>query len=549
MLEDKHEAIALLTGVESSKKNYYTELKKTVDQLKKKNMQLEIMNELMQSFKIDMSLDETLKNMLDKLREIIRFDQISFFLLKGNSLVLTNIVPEKSYSIKVGTVLPIEGSLYWQVINNRQVILKRLQKDEDYFIEKNYFTDKYLQTILVLPIYSKNKRIGVLSIGRCNNTEWSFDDLAFLENLTDHLAVSIENVQLYREVFHSKQEWEDTFKAVDDMIFILDKDMNIMQYNDAVNTFKKNYENFHYLLLEREFKVLANNTYSFQKTGYKEINLSNQSTYELSTYPLNNNDQIIYGVIVYIKDVTEKRKMEAQLIHAGKLAAIGEMAAGVAHELNSPLTAILGNSQLLLRSSDKEDSAFTLLQDIKNCGDRCKQIIKSLLTFSRQDEYVFSTCSVNDAIKEVLNLLKYQFKEKNIDIITSLVVDLPDIEANQQQIEQIIINLILNAKDALESCVFENKEIYIETSLHIEEIHISVRDNGIGIEENRLTEIFHPFHTTKEFGKGTGLGLSVSIGIAKAHGGTIHVESQVNKGSIFTLVLPIQQDKNVEVSK
>lgn len=549
MLEDKLEAIALLTGVESSKKNYYTELKKTVDQLKKKNMQLEIMNELMQSFKIDMSLDETLKNMLDKLGEIITFDQISFFLLKDNSLVLTNVFPEKSYSIKVGTALPIEDSLYWQVINTRQFILKRLQSDEEFFNEKNYFMDKYLQTILVLPIYSKNKRIGVLSIGRCNNTEWSFDDLAFLENLTDHLAVSIENVQLYREVFHSKQEWEDTFKAVDDMIFILDKDMNIMQYNDAVSTFKKNYENYHYLLLEREFKVLANNTYLFQKTGYKEINLPILSTYELSTYPLNNNDQIIYGVIVYIKDVTEKRKMEAQLIHAGKLAAIGEMAAGVAHELNSPLTAILGNSQLLLRSAAKEDSAFTLLHDIKNCGDRCKQIIKSLLTFSRQDEYVFSTCSVNDAIKEVLNLLKYQFKEKNIDIITSLVVDLPDIEANQQQVEQIIINLILNAKDALESCVFENKEIYIETSVHIEEIHITVRDNGIGIEENRLTEIFHPFHTTKEFEKGTGLGLSVSIGIAKAHGGTIHVESQVNKGSIFTLVLPIQQDKNVEVSK
>jgi two-component system NtrC family sensor kinase len=125
----------------------------------------------------------------------------------------------------------------------------------------------------------------------------------------------------------------------------------------------------------------------------------------------------------------------------------------------------------------------------------------------------------------------------------SLQEDLPFIEGNQPQIEQIIINLLLNAKDALELSSRKNKEIIIKTSLQSNEVHLSVKDNGIGIEENRLSEIFHPFHTTKETEKGTGLGLSVSIGIARAHGGTIEVNSKLNKGSTFTLKLPLQQSK------
>lgn len=122
------------------------------------------------------------------------------------------------------------------------------------------------------------------------------------------------------------------------------------------------------------------------------------------------------------------------------------------------------------------------------------------------------------------------------------------IEGSQQQIEQIIINLLLNAKDAVEVIVKDDKEIEIMTSLENQSVKVSVRDNGIGIEQERLSKIFHPFHTTKEAEKGTGLGLSVSIGIAKTHGGSIDVISEVNKGSTFQLVLPLQPLTKTEVS-
>lgn len=546
MLEDKHEMIALLTGVKSSKKSYYTELKKTVEQLKKKNMQLEIINEVMKSIKIDMSLGDILNNVVDKLRVLVHFDRLSLLSLHNDNLTLTNIYPEDSHYIKIGSAIPNEHSLYWSALKNRQIIFQRLNDSYSSFYEKEYLTVLHLRTILVLPIYSKNKGIGVLSIGRHNESEWGMDDLAFLEQLTDHLAVSIENAQLYNEVLRGKQEWEDTFKAVDDMILVFDKDLNVVQFNDSVKAFVNiNEQSSDLPILEESCKSLVRETFYSKKPGYKEIYFQNNSTCELYTYPVYNNEQQVYGVIAYIKDVTEKRKMEVQLLHSGKLAAIGEMAAGIAHELNSPLTAILGNSQLLLRNITSSDPSFTLLNDIKNCGNRCKQIIKSLLTFSRQDEYVFDSCSLNEAVEQVLNLLKYQLEKKQIVIKCLLQENLPFIDGSQPQIEQIIINFLLNARDALELSSRKNKEIIITTSsLQSNEVHLSVKDNGIGIEENRLSEIFHPFHTTKETEKGTGLGLSVSIGIAKTHRGTIEVSSKLNKGSTFTLKLPLQQSKN-----
>jgi two-component system NtrC family sensor kinase len=548
MIEDKQEMIALLTGVKSSKKSYYTELKTTVDQLRKKNIQLEIINEVMKSMKVDMSLDEMLQNVISRLRVLMDCDRLSLLLLRNKELILTNVFPEESQGLKIDSAIPNEQSLYWKALLNKQFIFQRLVDSNENFFEKEYLLGLQIYSVIVLPIFIKNKGIGVLSIGREDSSEWSLDDLLFLEQLTDHLAVCIENTQLYHEVVRSKQQWEDTFKAVDDMIIVFDKNLNILQLNDSVRTFFKiNEDSSSFAILGEQCKMMIEETFLTQRPGYRDIYFKKNSICETYTYPVQNDQHQVYGVILYLKDVTEKRKMEAQFLHSGKLAAIGEMAAGVAHELNSPLTAILGNSQLLLRNKPSDDPSYLLLKDIKNCGDRCKRIIKSLLTFSRQDEYIFGSFSLNDGIYQVLNLLKYQLEKNEIAIYIELAKDLPEIEGSQQQIEQIIINLILNARDALDLSNKAKKEMTITTAYHENEVQLTVKDNGIGIEKNRLSEIFHPFHTTKETEKGTGLGLSVSFGIAKAHRGTLKVSSTINTGSTFTLRLPLQPSQKLEV--
>ncbi|MFJ7639817.1 ATP-binding protein [Peribacillus sp. NPDC097225] len=522
---NKNEMIDLMTGVRSSKKTYYTELKKTVDELKKKNLQLEIMNDITKNMNGDLDIHLILRNVVDKLKRLVSFDDCHFIILYEEDPTLLHICPNEPCELNIESKDQLHS-----IKEPIQINVEMLPA----FPEKEQLLSLQIETLLLIPMYGKNEEIGILTFGRKNNTAWLKEELDFLKQLSNQLALTFENALLYMEVLHSKQEWEDTFKAVEDMIVVFDREGGVYKSNDAAQDF------FELEPLKKASQALIQETFSLDKPGFQELLLQQGAIMEMHAYPIQNKEQQVYGVIAYYKNVTERRKMEAQLLHADKLGAIGEMAAGIAHELNSPLTAIIGNSQLLLRSTLPEHHDYNLLTDIQNCGDRCRQIVKSLLTFSRQDEYKFHYYSMNEAIHQVLNLLKFQLEKKQIFIHLSLQEDLPYIKGSQQQIEQIIINLLLNAKDAL-SDLDESapKTITIQTFLEEEYMIVQVADNGTGIEAERLPLIFHPFHTTKDRDKGTGLGLSVSLGIAKDHGGKIDVWSTPGQGSIFSLKIPL----------
>lgn len=546
--------IDLLTGVKSSKRSYYTELKIINAKLKKKNMMLEIINDVMKSFNVDMCLDDMFKNILNKLKELYSFSRLSLSLYEDGQLILSNVFPSDSFIVKVGEALPKEFSSYWKVFETGKAAQIRFPNDSASSIEQETFSKLQIKSVFLFPLISKKKIIGVLSIGSKKVIECEENDILFLQQLADQLAVCIENSRLYNEVLRGNKEWEETFRSVLDMIIVVDMDGTILRFNDSVCKFfnltdSQIYRKKCFELFGEEEKDLLEESLRTNTTTYAQVKLNNDRICDIYMYPVYNDKNEKYGVILYMKDVTEKLHAEAQLIQSGKLAALGEMAAGVAHELNSPLTAILGNSQLLLRKVDKNDPSFKLLEDIKNCGDRCKNIIRNLLTFSRQDEYLPRECFINDAVKQVLSLISYQIERHNIKIVADLADNLPAIDGNLQQIEQIVINLLLNAKDAVEATSNRDKRILIKTGIAENDgehfVTLKVEDNGIGIKENDLSEIFRPFYTTKQQSKGTGLGLSVSLGIAKMHGGTIEVESQVGVGSTFTLLLPVRnQDHN-----
>ncbi|MBA2874460.1 sensor histidine kinase [Thermaerobacillus caldiproteolyticus] len=549
-IKERQKMINLLTGVQSSKKSYYTELKKMVVELKKKNMQLEIINDVTKSFNIDMSMDDMLKNIFDKLKEIFPLERISLSLYENEKLILTNVYPAHSLYFPIGFVLSKERSLYWKVVQSLEKVFYQVQAKKDSYIENKVYEVLGIQSVLLIPLISKGKAIGVLSIGSKEVIQYDEADLSFFQQLCDQLAVCIENARLYNEVLTSKKEWEETFRAVSEMILVVDLQGNILRYNDAAKEFfqfdlqKNARENVHQLLSMdiNESPIIEN--LQTKKPVHRQIHIQ-QRVCELHSYPVFNESQNMYAAIIYINDITEKCRIEAQLLQSGKLAAIGEMAAGIAHELNNPLTAILGNAQLLLRSVPKDDRSYKLLSDIHSCGKRCKTIIQNLLTFSRQDEYMFEDCSVNEAVEQVLGLIGDQIKKQNIMIQKKLDDSIEFIEGNVQQIGQIILNLLINAKDALEDTNIPNKVITIETRSILENekhwVLLSVKDNGKGISTQHLQEIFNPFFTTKRPGKGTGLGLSVSLGIAEAHGGTIEVMSELGKGSQFILKLPAKQ--------
>ncbi|MGE8205601.1 GAF domain-containing sensor histidine kinase [Heyndrickxia sp. NPDC080065] len=551
----RDEMIELLTGVQSSKRNYYTELKKTIAETKKKNLQLEIINDVMKSFNVNMSMDGMLKNISDKLKTIFFIDHISLSIRKNNQLMMSNLYPMEWKDSGYELIFYKEKSLFWEAIDSREMVYQKISNGSriQQYLELDILAKMKMKCVLAIPLFSKDNIIGVLCISSKKETQYNHADLSFFQQLSDQLAVCLENVRLFNEVLNSKKEWENTFRAVKDMIIVVDINGKILRMNDAAKNDLnlKDERNLEEAFgQETDFKKLLLKCIHTREPSYEELKLFNQRICEVHSYPVFNEIDEMDGMILYLKDVSNKRIIEAQLIQSGKLAAIGEMAAGVAHELNNPLTAVLGNSQLLLRNTEKNDLSYKLLTDIYHCGKRCKHIIQNLLTFSRQDEYLFEEFSVNEAIDQVLSIIGYQIEKQNIHIEVKKEEPMLPINGSIQQIGQIIINLLLNAKDALENCHSKQKKITIASNIHMEGekkwVTLSVTDNGAGIQADRIQEIFNPFYTTKKAVKGTGLGLSVSLGIAEAHGGTIKVNSMYENGSTFTLILPTHIEGGLE---
>lgn len=542
----RHQLIEQLTGVQSSKRNYYTELKKTVMKMQKKNLQLEIINDMMKSLNVEMSMDEMLKNILDKLKTMYEFDSISLSICQGETLVLTNFYPNEHDAMNHQLH---DRSIYGRALDSGKMLYHTFEEET----ETVSASDQSLKSMLVFPLYSKGTVIGVLGIGSKGIIEYDKSDGSFLQQLSDHFSVCLENARLYNEVLNAKKEWEDTFSAVTDLIFVLNLKGEILKVNASAKDYlqlkdaEETGRNIRLFLNHNEIEALMEDCLQKKKAALQEIRRADGQIFETTISPVLNEKKQMYGLILYLRNVSAKRKMEAQLVQSGKLAAIGELAAGVAHELNNPLTAILGNSQLLLRTANKDEPSYRLLTDIVNCGKRSKSIIQNLLTFSRQDEYFFEECSLNEVIDQYLSLIVYQIEKQNVRVEVVKQSPLPKINGNQKQIGQIMINLLLNAKDALENRSEKNKKVTISTASCLvkgkEWICLSVTDNGIGISDKQIQEIFHPFITTKKEGKGTGLGLSVSLGIAQAHGGTIEVKSEMGLGSTFTLFLPAIMDE------
>ncbi|MEJ2698690.1 MAG: ATP-binding protein, partial [Desulfuromonadales bacterium] len=360
-----------------------------------------------------------------------------------------------------------------------------------------------LRALGVAPMYKRDEVIGALVVGSIAMGAYRQEDLSFVQHLADQLSISIQNSRLYEQVSRAKKEWEETFKAVTDPIFLVDTDYNVLLHNDRMPPEMSGFWNR--ALNNKCFAKLHGRTHPCRGCPIQEVQQTGKPVFQrwqtdggllldLSYYPVLNEDKHLAAVTIILKDVTRKTQMEAQLVHSAKLAALGEMAAGVAHELNSPMTVIIGTAQMLVRELRQE---------------------------AQED------------------------KADVLSVFEELDPDLPKLTANGSQIQQVLTNLLVNARDALSEVKRKEKLIEVTTTLRrVGEQSwavLSVRDNGTGIERDNLAKIFTPFYTSKEASKGTGLGLSVSLGIAESHNGTIEVDSEPGKGSTFSLVLPLDQ--------
>jgi len=257
----------------------------------------------------------------------------------------------------------------------------------------------------------------------------------------------------------------------------------------------------------------------------------------------------IIGTLGVFKDLTEKKKLEeeltktqAHLIQVGKLRALGELVAGVAHEVNNPLMAADAFLHVIRENLGKEDENQKRLELIQRCNERIAKIINHLLHFSRQSKFAFRKVDINEPIENALMITGQQLLNHGIRLIKIFSPNLPKIWGDANQLEQVFLNLISNAKDAMEKSDHK-RELTITTSLlhhnGWNDVEIVIRDTGTGIPQDNVEKIFEPFFSTKEVGKGTGLGLSICYGIIEAHGGRIEVESKAEEGTTFRVMLPV----------
>jgi two-component system NtrC family sensor kinase len=247
------------------------------------------------------------------------------------------------------------------------------------------------------------------------------------------------------------------------------------------------------------------------------------------------------------KKVAERTKelveMQARLIQSEKLASLGKLAAGIAHEINNPLGGVLIYTHLLLEDTDKDSGQYENLKKIVKETTRCKDIVKGLLEFSRPKEPEMVPTDIHEAINRALAIFEPQALFQNIQVQKEFS-EVPRIIADSSQLQQVFTNIIANAAEAMAGSGI----LTIRTSLEKQtgRIKIELSDTGHGIKPENMTRLFEPFFTTKEVGKGTGLGLAISYGIVQKHQGSIEVRSEIGKGTTFTVILPVKRNLSGE---
>jgi PAS domain S-box-containing protein len=390
-----------------------------------------------------------------------------------------------------------------------------------------------------------------------------------------------------KKVRKSEEKYRNILESIEEGYYEFDTAGNLKFYNDGfkkiVGYDKNELKEINYRVLTEKSNITEilkafNHVYSSHKS-YKNIEWpiirkdGAKRFLETSISLLKSEEGLPIGFQGIIRDVTDRNLAEAslieayqelkhtqsQLIQSGKLASIGELASGVAHELNQPLMVIRGNAQIIQKNIENERLKFEdiekQVEPIVRNTKRMMNIINHLRTFSRQSKAEFYQLNINNVIEDSFLMIEEQLRLRNIRIEKSFLSNLPDIYGDSNQLEQVILNFLTNARDAITGkyCDSNHSEITdekIEIITQISDskenfIEIIIRDTGGGIKKEFRDNIFDPFFTTKEVGKGTGLGLSISYGIIQDHNGLIEMANSGPDGTTFKILLPISNSKSI----
>jgi two-component system, NtrC family, sensor kinase len=420
-------------------------------------------------------------------------------------------------------------------------------------------TIAWLDLNYYIPCHAQQKTVAVLGLGKTTQGDFlSSEDVELLETLGGYLGIAIQNGQLYASLQKKAAEYERLKDFNENIVESINVGVMALDMEDRIESWNAQMEVMYALprwqALTQPLKVVfpgdfveefdrirqepgIRNLYKFRlKTPAGETR-----TVNVALAPLVTRKFEVIGRLLIIDDITDRIELEAQLSQADKLSSIGLLAAGVAHEVNTPLAVISSYTQMLAKQLQSDPQKSGLLEKITRQTFRASEIVNNLLNFSRTSGTEIADVDVNKVIAETLALLEHQFKVARVEVENALTPKLQPIQGNAGKLQQVFLNLFLNAKDAMPG----GGKLRVATS-NGESVSVSISDTGSGIAPEHIQRIYDPFFTTKTSPRagqprGTGLGLSVTYGIIQEHAGKIRVESHLGAGTTFTLDFPLSR--------
>ncbi|HEX6090185.1 MAG TPA: ATP-binding protein [Gemmatimonadales bacterium] len=400
----------------------------------------------------------------------------------------------------------------------------------------------------VVPLRLHGERIGAIAVTERQGGPFTTEDLWLLSTVATNASVALANSRLFAIVEQGRREWETAFNALREGIAVIGPGGAIQRANSSLARLAGLSEAE---LIGRNFRELV---FGDMETAAALIEAAHEGEspppvvlrpegrdrfLRLTIAPLQSGHDRAGSMVALVEDVTEQRSMEAQLFQNEKMAAIGQLVSGVAHELNNPLTSIAGLTELLLERDVGGDAPRQHLRIIHEQAGRAGRIVKNLLTFVRTGTTEQSPVDVNDVVARTTMLVAYEIRLREIELVTELHPLPAIVMGDPHELQQVLLNLLTNAVQAIADLPPGRlRRITIETARVEDRVILAVRDTGDGVPAELVANLFTPFFTTKPAGQGTGLGLSLSYGLIQAHGGTLAYEEGADGGAEFTIELP-----------
>nr|MBA2339331.1 PAS domain S-box protein [Pyrinomonadaceae bacterium] len=491
--------------------------------------------------------------LVSRLQQVLSVERVAIFIEDGRSASGYRVARAAGLSSEV--LVPPD---FREMIRTRSAGTGIVRADDlELAPESSGFVRRALH--YYVPCVVRGRMVAVIGLGRsADGALLSSEDLEILRTVSGYVAVAIENSLLYQEQRERAAELEvlkefneSIVESINVGLLAVDAEGRVTRCNSALeemldvrrdeatgqrveDLFKEDFSETLQQVLGTEGWRLddVRHVYKLHTAARSGRSL----VLNVALAPLRRIDERAQaGTLVVLEDTTARTRLEEQLQQREKLSSIGLLAAGVAHEINTPLTGVSSYTQMLLGMMPENDPKHALLEKIRRQSDRAAGMISNLLNFSRTGAGTeFVPVNINRVLEDTLQLLEPQLRQSRIEIVREFEDELPTAFANAGKLQQVFTNLILNARDASP----DGGQVTLRTKAEEDQIKVEVADTGIGIAPENVARIYDPFFTTKGVGRGTGLGLAVSYGIVQEHAGHIAVESAPGRGTTFRLTLP-----------